>query len=74
MSDDGEEVTAVVVLKKQFSLTLDDIKHFCRQHIAEYKMPTRLETVETLARTSVGKIDKQAIKKQFWLGRSRMIN
>lgn len=74
MSDDGEGVTVVVVLKKQTSLTLDDIKYFCHQHIAEYKIPTRLEIVETLARTSVGKIDKQAIKKQFWLGGSRMIN
>lgn len=74
LSDDGEEVTAVIVLKKQSSLTLDNIKHFCFQHLAEYKIPTRLEIVETLARTSVGKIDKQAIKKQFWLGRSRMIN
>lgn len=74
LSDEGEEVTAVVALRKESVLTLKEIKQFCLQQIAEYKIPTRLEIVEALARTSVGKLNKTAIRKQFWLGRTRMIN
>lgn len=65
LSDEGEEVAAVVVLQNQMSLTLDDVRHFCSRHIAEFKLPTRLEIVATLARTSAGKIDKQALKKRY---------
>lgn len=68
LSEEGEEVTAVVVLKHQSLLTLEDLKQFCSQHIAEFKIPTRLEIVDSLARTSVGKINKQSIKKQFGTG------
>jgi long-chain acyl-CoA synthetase len=74
LSDEGEEVTAVVTLRKESEITLEELKQFCLQQIAEYKIPTRLEIVETLNRTSVGKLNKAAIRKQFWLGRTRMIN
>jgi acyl-CoA synthetase (AMP-forming)/AMP-acid ligase II len=72
--DEGEEVTAVVVLRKESMLTLGELTQFCLPQIAEYKIPTRLEIFETLARTSVGKLNKAEIRKQFWLGRTRMIN
>jgi len=71
---EGEEVTAVVTLKEESMLTLEELKQFCLGQIADYKIPTRLEVVENLARTSVGKLNKLAIRKQFWLGKARMIN
>jgi len=64
---EGEEVTAVVTLRKGEKLTIEELKQFCHGQIADYKIPTGLEIVETLARTSVGKLNKQAIRQQFWL-------
>lgn len=74
LSDDGEEVTAVVTLKKDAELALAELHPFCLNKIAEYKIPTRLEIVNSLPRTSVGKLNKAEIRKPFWLGRTRMIN
>ncbi|WP_054026403.1 class I adenylate-forming enzyme family protein [Bacillus sp. FJAT-28004] len=74
MSDDGEEVTAVVSLKDDSELTLGDLKLFCLEQIAEFKIPARLEIVKSLPRTSVGKLNKSELRKPYWLGRTRMIN
>lgn len=66
LPDKGEEVTAVVVLKDKQTLALEDLQQFCGQSIAEYKLPTRLVITQSLARTSVGKIDKKAIKETMY--------
>lgn len=71
---DGEEVTAVVVLRPSSALTLDELKQFCLPQIAEFKIPARLEIADQLPRTSVGKLNKAEIRKQYWHGRTRMIN
>ncbi|UHA75269.1 class I adenylate-forming enzyme family protein [Paenibacillus sp. 481] len=74
LPDEGEEVTAIVILKIDSTLTLSELEQFCLQQIAAYKIPTRLEIVTDLARTSVGKLDKATIRKQFWQGKTRLIN
>ncbi|MEK4849092.1 class I adenylate-forming enzyme family protein [Paenibacillus sp. FSL H7-0756] len=66
LPDEGEEVTAVVVLKHMQTLALEDLQQFCGQSIAEYKLPTRLVITHSLFRTSVGKIDKKAIKNSIY--------
>ncbi|MDQ8736220.1 class I adenylate-forming enzyme family protein [Paenibacillus sp. LHD-38] len=65
--DEGEEVIAVITLNEETILTLEELKQFCRQEIAEYKIPTHLEIVETLACTAVGKLNKAAIRNQLRL-------
>ncbi len=73
LPDEGEEVTAVVVLREGAGLTLADIKAFCRDHLASHKIPSRLDFAESLPRTSFGKLNKPEIRKPYWLGRPRMI-
>jgi long-chain acyl-CoA synthetase len=58
LSDEGEEVTALVILKSNSSLTLEALKPFCLPYLASFKIPTRLELIDTLPRTSVGKMNK----------------
>ncbi|AJS58736.1 class I adenylate-forming enzyme family protein [Paenibacillus sp. IHBB 10380] len=65
LSDEGEEVTAVVTLKLDSYLTLGALKKFCFNKIAPFKIPTRLEVVDYLPRTSVGKLNKVKIRKQY---------
>jgi len=40
----------------------DDLRAFCRQHLAAYKVPRHFERVEALPRNAVGKITKQALR------------
>ncbi|CAM4455349.1 acyl-CoA synthetase (AMP-forming)/AMP-acid ligase II [Paenibacillus endophyticus] len=62
---EGEQVTAVVVLKKDASLTIDQIKLFCLSQLAGFKIPTRLVIEDVLPRTAVGKINKAEIRRRI---------
>ncbi|OAB38774.1 hypothetical protein PMSD_07130 [Paenibacillus macquariensis subsp. defensor] len=65
LSNDGEEVTAVVTLQPDTDLTLEELKQFCLNQIALFKIPTRLEVVNAIPRTSVGKVNKAVIRKKY---------
>ncbi len=54
----GEAVTAVVVLRPEASLTLEELRDFATTSLARYKLPTRLEIVEQLPRNPAGKVLK----------------
>ncbi len=68
----GERPLALVVVKPQYKnkITGDDIKAFMNKFVEQgklnsYAIPDRVEIVETIAKTSVGKINKVALKKQY---------
>jgi long-chain acyl-CoA synthetase len=58
----GEVIKAFVVPKDGVSLTADDILSYCRANLAKYKVPTAVEVVAELPKTTVGKIDKKALR------------
>lgn len=58
----GEVPKAFVVLKEGASLTGEDLRYFCRQHLAHFKVPHYLEVVESLLKTGSGKIDKERLR------------
>lgn len=58
----GEAVTAVVTVTADASLDLEDVRTFAAEHIARYKLPTRLTIVDVLPRNGAGKLDKIAIR------------
>ena len=61
----GETVVAVVSLKAGMDLTLDGMQSFLDGRLARYKIPRRLEIVETLPRTETGKVRKQPLRSKF---------
>jgi fatty-acyl-CoA synthase len=61
----GEKVTAVVILKEGYALSLDDVKTHCRNKIAGYKIPKELKIVDIIPRNHSGKIKKLALKEQL---------
>ncbi|WP_337100393.1 class I adenylate-forming enzyme family protein [Paenibacillus sp. YIM B09110] len=65
LPDEGEEVVAVVTLREEALLTLDEVRQFCLHELALFKQPTRLEIAESLPRTSVGKPDKAALRRLY---------
>ncbi|HZH51266.1 MAG TPA: AMP-binding protein [Microvirga sp.] len=57
----GEVVVAYVV-RKDPSLTADDLRQFCRENLTPYKVPRRIEFRETLPKTNVGKVLRRVLK------------
>jgi len=60
--DWGETVCAAIVLKPGQQLSAEEVVKFCRQRLAEYKVPRKLEFVEALPRNANGKILKKVLK------------
>ena len=68
MPDDdlGERVCLYVVARPGASVTLDDVRGVMEAaDVARYKWPERLELVEALHTTKVGKIDKKALREDI---------
>ncbi len=59
----GEKVRAVVVLKDRMEATEDDIIGYCRQRMANYKVPREVEFRESLPKTRTGKIARAELVK-----------
>lgn len=59
----GEVPCAYVVLADARSATEDELKHYCAENLARYKIPQSFQLVDSLPKTSVGKIDKLTLIK-----------
>ena len=57
----GERVKAVIV-KKDPSLTVEQVKVYCRQNLTGYKMPKEIVFVDSIPKTPVGKILRRELK------------
>ncbi len=68
----GELVTALVVCSADVS-EAELIAH-CRERLAGYKTPKRIEFRSELARTATGKLQKFKLREDFWGGRTRQVN
>jgi acyl-CoA synthetase (AMP-forming)/AMP-acid ligase II len=60
--DWGQAVTAVVVAKPGADIDLADLDGRCRQQLAPFKRPKRIEPVDVLPITSAGKINRKAVR------------
>ncbi|MDF1499475.1 MAG: long-chain fatty acid--CoA ligase [Anaerolineales bacterium] len=60
----GETVKAWVVLKPGESATADEIKEWCKDIIAPYKVPTHVEFRDELPKTTVGKVLRRELVRQ----------
>lgn len=61
----GEIVKAFAVLKKEAQETRpEDIRSFCREHLAHFKVPQSVEFRDSLPKTPSGKIQKEKLKMQ----------
>jgi long-chain acyl-CoA synthetase len=62
----GELVTAYVVLKPGATLTAEELISFCRQSLAHYKVPRRVEfSLTELPKSGSGKILKKNLRQLF---------
>jgi acyl-CoA synthetase (AMP-forming)/AMP-acid ligase II len=71
----GELVMACVALKPDTTLTADELVAFCRRSLASYKLPRRVEFLETdLPKSSSGKVLKKSLRERFWTHQQRAVS
>jgi long-chain acyl-CoA synthetase len=58
------EVIKVFIVKKDESLTEDELKKFFQENLTNYKIPKHIEFRKELPKTNVGKILRRALKEQ----------
>jgi long-chain acyl-CoA synthetase len=60
----GETVKAWIVMKPGETVTEEELKAFCKERLAAYKVPTHYEFRNELPRTTVGKILRRELVRQ----------
>jgi fatty-acyl-CoA synthase len=61
----GESIAALVVLRPQQAAGAEELRSFCREALASYKVPRHLFVVDAAAvpRTGTGKVEKAALRR-----------
>lgn len=59
-----EAVKAWIVLREGHTATAEEIKEFCRQHLAAYKVPKHVEFRTALPKSAVGKVLRRELSKE----------
>jgi fatty-acyl-CoA synthase len=62
----GEVPKAFVALKPSAELTIETLYAYCRERLAGFKCPRRIEFVDALPKTSTGKIQKYVLREREW--------
>ncbi len=61
----GQEVKAIVALKKGETATPEELIEFCRERLSSFKRPRSVVFVDMLPRTSTGKVLKRVLREQY---------
>jgi len=71
----GELVMACVVLQPGMALSANDLTSHCKQFLANYKIPRRVEFSDTeLPKSGSGKILKRILRERFWAHEQRAVD
>jgi len=66
----GEAVAAYIVRRDE-SLTPEEVREYCRENLTGYKIPRRVEFRDSLPKTNVGKMLRRALREEV-LGKDNM--
>ena len=61
----GQAPVALVVFQAGSSAAEDELQNFCRDHLADYKVPKQIRPAAELPLTGVGKLNRNAVVKIF---------
>lgn len=61
----GESVTAIVVAKEGAAVDAEEVKTYCGQYLAKYKIPRLFQMVDALPRTPTGKVMKYKLRESI---------
>jgi fatty-acyl-CoA synthase len=69
----GERPKAFVSLKESNSISEEELIAFCRNNLAHFKCPDKVEFCE-LPKTSTGKVQKYLLREREWKAKEKRIN
>ncbi len=69
----GEALLAFIVTADAVAISPDEVIAFCRERLGGYKVPRRIEQVETLPRNASGKVLKHELRAPYWAAAGRMV-
>jgi len=69
----GEVPFAIVVLKAGAQASEAELIDFCRDRLAHFKCPKRVEFIDALPRTATGKIQKNLLREKYWAGEAKRV-
>jgi acyl-CoA synthetase (AMP-forming)/AMP-acid ligase II len=69
----GEAVLAAVELKQGASASTEEIIAYCKERLGSLKAPKKVEFVETLIRSTNGKVLRREVRAKYWKGRERNV-
>jgi acyl-CoA synthetase (AMP-forming)/AMP-acid ligase II len=69
----GERVHAALEVRAGETLAREEIVTFCRQHMADYKVPREVSFPEHFPRDAAGKLLKRQLREPYWAGRASRI-
>jgi fatty-acyl-CoA synthase len=69
----GEAVLAVVARKPGMSVDAETLIRLVKQRKGSQQAPKRVEFVDALPLTALGKLDKKALREPFWAGHTRKV-
>lgn len=61
----GEVPEAYVVLKETAATSEKELRHFCVEHLSKFKVPHKIEVVDALPRSSVGKVLRRLLRDKY---------
>ena len=70
----GEALLAIFALQPDHMIDADDVITFCRDKLAGFKIPRRVECIPALPRNPSGKILKTTLREPYWQGIERRIS
>ena len=70
----GEIPVALVILKPGAAASADDLIDHCKQNLAGFKVPKRVEIREQLPKGGTGKILKAELREPFWKGMEKRVH
>ncbi|HEY0735008.1 MAG TPA: long-chain fatty acid--CoA ligase [Herpetosiphonaceae bacterium] len=69
----GENVKAFIVAKPGATPSADEIKAYCRERLAPYKVPRQIEFREELPKTQVGKVLRRVLVEEHIKGQAEQV-
>jgi acyl-CoA synthetase (AMP-forming)/AMP-acid ligase II len=61
----GEVGLYYIIPKEAVAISAEELRAFCKQHLADYKVPRQIVFVKQLPQTPAGKIQKSVLKQKY---------
>ena len=71
--DFGEQPIAFVVKRSGTELSADELLDYLKQQLASFKLPRKIEFVDELPMSPMGKVLKKELRAPYWEGRERSV-